>query len=505
MSSQLDEAGDLVSYGKIVLFGDSITQQAFNPEWRGFASILAERYSRRLDIVNRGFSGYSTDQALAFLPRIFPRRDDDLKLVVVFFGANDASLPEHFQHVPLDRYVANMRALLTAEPLKGKVVCVTPPALDAHAWTEFRSAEHTAEYARACRQVCTELDVPCADVWQAMIDATGWRPASGAASSVLPGSTQRQQDPVLRDLLRDGLHPGPAGYKLIADLLIAVIEAAFPALKPDNVPQPTPLWQHVFVPAHESLSLYSVDTRAWTGAEVAALRGLVPDTSRIDKFVFDKDKRLGLGSELLQRYFCSQVLGVPWRQVELVRDARNRPSCRNRAAIKHDFNVSHHAGLCVLAGLREAGRVGIDITHCTASDRANGAQLLRDFEECFTVAEWSAIDGDADRFYQIWALKEAFLKARGDGITADLRSIEFRDIKWLASTDATVVDAARCYVSVRPADFQMSLTRHADGEDVFYIAVAASKDVTEAAMQTPIVALSASDFVKQARIQDEVD
>ncbi|OAX39179.1 hypothetical protein K503DRAFT_799840 [Rhizopogon vinicolor AM-OR11-026] len=43
----------------IMLIGDSITQNGW--EQGGFAQLLAERYVRKLDVLNRGFSGYQTD------------------------------------------------------------------------------------------------------------------------------------------------------------------------------------------------------------------------------------------------------------------------------------------------------------------------------------------------------------------------------------------------------------------------------------------------------------
>lgn len=50
---------------QIILFGDSITQQSFSQE-RGFAfgAELSNQYVRKLDVINRGFSGYNTAQAL---------------------------------------------------------------------------------------------------------------------------------------------------------------------------------------------------------------------------------------------------------------------------------------------------------------------------------------------------------------------------------------------------------------------------------------------------------
>lgn len=50
---------------QFILFGDSITQGSYAQE-RGFAfgAELTNRYVRRLDVINRGFSGYNTAQAL---------------------------------------------------------------------------------------------------------------------------------------------------------------------------------------------------------------------------------------------------------------------------------------------------------------------------------------------------------------------------------------------------------------------------------------------------------
>ena len=46
----------------ILLFGDSITEYGFGIEEVrfGWASLLSSLYSRRADVLNRGFSGYNT-------------------------------------------------------------------------------------------------------------------------------------------------------------------------------------------------------------------------------------------------------------------------------------------------------------------------------------------------------------------------------------------------------------------------------------------------------------
>jgi hypothetical protein len=68
-------------------------------------------YIRRLDVVNRGFSGYNTTQALKMLPRVVASPEEgrirlmvcwhgslidrsfDSNLQTIFLGANDARLP----------------------------------------------------------------------------------------------------------------------------------------------------------------------------------------------------------------------------------------------------------------------------------------------------------------------------------------------------------------------------------------------------------------------------
>lgn len=74
------------AYPQLVLFGDSITQGCHST----LVPKLSEAYSRRLDVINRGFSGYNTVYALPILPLIFPDhpgpQQPRVALMTVFFG-----------------------------------------------------------------------------------------------------------------------------------------------------------------------------------------------------------------------------------------------------------------------------------------------------------------------------------------------------------------------------------------------------------------------------------
>ena len=76
-----------------VLFGDSITQKSFGPG--GWAAVLADAYQRRVDVINRGYSGYNTRWAAPLLNHLFPEEiSGQVELATVFFGANDSALPD---------------------------------------------------------------------------------------------------------------------------------------------------------------------------------------------------------------------------------------------------------------------------------------------------------------------------------------------------------------------------------------------------------------------------
>ncbi|KAE8686435.1 GDSL esterase/lipase [Hibiscus syriacus] len=107
---------------KIYLFGDSITESSFNDG--GWGAALANHFSRTVDVVLRGYSGYNTRWAFKVFDRVFPAAESGGSegtaqplAVTVFFGANDACLPDGyaaFQHVPVDEYKQNLHSIVSS-------------------------------------------------------------------------------------------------------------------------------------------------------------------------------------------------------------------------------------------------------------------------------------------------------------------------------------------------------------------------------------------------------
>ena len=105
---------------QLVGVGDSLTQRAQQPD--GWLTLLSHYYQRRVDAINRGFSGYNSDWLLALIrqQRAQPETANVWRLseqrnvrslYILGIGANDAVLPPvavNKQHVPLDRFRRNV-------------------------------------------------------------------------------------------------------------------------------------------------------------------------------------------------------------------------------------------------------------------------------------------------------------------------------------------------------------------------------------------------------------
>lgn len=243
---------------QIVLFGDSLTQMS-SAQNRGFAfnAALQDAYIRRLDVINRGFSGYNTSQALSVLPRIVtpPTHSSRIKLFVIFFGANDARLPNTpgpAQTVPLQEFTENIARIATYPALlqhNPKILLVTPPCIDEYGCEEDdknrdihvtrRTAGNTARYAEAVRGLGKRLNCPVVDLWKAFAKEAGWTEGS---EGPLPGSKQLPRNEFLKDTLNDGLHFNPRGYEILYKEFMKTVEKDVPELRPENLPFVLPPW-----------------------------------------------------------------------------------------------------------------------------------------------------------------------------------------------------------------------------------------------------------------------
>jgi lysophospholipase L1-like esterase len=198
---------------RVLLIGDSITQQSFSTEHCGFGAALSDWLCRTADVINRGFSGYNTRWMRWILPRLLPLEGQSeggerTVLVTIFLGANDAVLPGETQHVPLDEYEENLEFLLSHVRRfapTANIVLITPPTVDTELWPT-RSPDAAAEYAAIVRSVARRRE----EQGLALLDLA---------------------DLATRDL-RDGLHLNASGNKKVFEKLQNLLREKFPEICP---------------------------------------------------------------------------------------------------------------------------------------------------------------------------------------------------------------------------------------------------------------------------------
>ncbi|KAJ4846869.1 hypothetical protein Tsubulata_011873 [Turnera subulata] len=204
---------------RIYLFGDSITESSFTPG--GWGASLAHHFCRTADVVLRGYSGYNTRWALLVADKVFPPAEGDSHgggaplAVTVFFGANDACLPDRcsgFQHVPLEEYKQNLHSIvsfLKKRWPKTTIILITPPPIDEEARLQFpyvenpsglpeRTNEAASAYAKACIAAAEESGCLVVDLWTKMQEFPNWKSAC----------------------LSDGLHLAETGNKIVFEEVV---------------------------------------------------------------------------------------------------------------------------------------------------------------------------------------------------------------------------------------------------------------------------------------------
>lgn len=206
----------------VTLFGDSITQFGFGEG--SYASTIADAYSRKADVENRGYSGYTTRTVAPLEDRVLDPSRHRL-LVAVWLGTNDAAA-KAIQHVPIAEYEANMVALLSkAKACAEAVVAITPPPVDSARWPDRSNAVARA-YGRACKRAAAAADVACLDAYDCLM-----RGHEGTDGWMVH--------------LNDGLHLSTSGGQAIAAGLLKVVATAYPAVTPNALPLDAPEWSVV--------------------------------------------------------------------------------------------------------------------------------------------------------------------------------------------------------------------------------------------------------------------
>jgi len=160
--------------------------------------------------------------------------------------------------------------------------------------------------------------------------------------------------------------------------------------------------------------------------ETAALAALLaPDErARADRYRFERDRRRFAVGRGLLRTLVGRTLGIAPEEITFTYGTRGKPALERPGDSGLEFNLSHSNGLALLA--TSWGRaVGIDLEY-----QGKELDFLGIADRFFTPQELAQIRSQPEAatqrsaFFRGWARKEAFLKARGDGLWVGLDQFE---------------------------------------------------------------------------------
>ncbi len=152
------------------------------------------------------------------------------------------------------------------------------------------------------------------------------------------------------------------------------------------------------------------------------------ERTRCGQFLLPRMQRQYLVTRALVRTVLSHYEQQPPEAWRFTSDYYGKPSVAAPQPPTVRFNLSHTDGLIICGVLRDAAgncEIGVDIEH--RNRRTAGMDLARRY---FAAAEIAALEQlteaeQAVGFFEYWTLKEAYVKARGMGLSLPLDQFAF--------------------------------------------------------------------------------
>jgi len=159
-----------------------------------------------------------------------------------------------------------------------------------------------------------------------------------------------------------------------------------------------------------------------TDAQLHALRQTLTEDeqARAERYHFPKDRNHYLAGRGWLRAILSRYLNTAPDQLRFSYSAYGKPTLTEAAGDPSlRFNVSHSQGLALYAVTRNR-EIGVDLEFMRA-DFA-GEEIAERFFSRQEVEKLRAVPADAqgEAFFACWTRKEAYIKARGEGLSLPL-------------------------------------------------------------------------------------
>jgi 4'-phosphopantetheinyl transferase len=161
-------------------------------------------------------------------------------------------------------------------------------------------------------------------------------------------------------------------------------------------------------------------------AVLADFRTVLSDEERkqCDRFHFPEDGHRYLVSHAMLRHVLSGYTGLAPTDLLFSRSAHGRPEIGNSEVPGIRFNLTHTRGLAACIVTRN-NDCGIDAEKLDSRHNMTGiAQRMFSAEECHQLEPLRGAEL-SEAFFSRWVLREAFVKAKGIGISYPTRKLHF--------------------------------------------------------------------------------
>lgn len=137
-----------------------------------------------------------------------------------------------------------------------------------------------------------------------------------------------------------------------------------------------------------------------------------------------KAARLFLISRVLTKSVLADKLGISPHEVNIQLHPNGKPFVQGSKAVH--FNLTHSADVIILA-VTEDGEIGIDVERVDHEFEWMRVDSVLASSEIEWIKQNEQIDPFSvyQRFFQIWTLKEAYIKCTGEGMSHHLKMLNF--------------------------------------------------------------------------------
>lgn len=162
-------------------------------------------------------------------------------------------------------------------------------------------------------------------------------------------------------------------------------------------------------------------------SSVLSLRQLLStdEVEKSDRFYFERDRIHYTVCRGVLRKLLSCYLNIPACELVFSYGTHGKPYLINVGDQLNQihFNVSHSAGLAII-GFTMGQHIGVDVEHIrpNVDTMSIAERFFSAFE--FTQLKMLPKELQQEAFFACWTRKEAFIKARGDGLSLPLENFD---------------------------------------------------------------------------------